>query len=473
MLDSVRIRLTLWYVSVLAFVLIAFSVGVYSLLSSALHDRVDESLRALMQITIKSLTNDEEEGQTPEGAAQSTAAELFNPEQALAIFDASGRLLAENTSSDDFYAQLPDPSLILQDEVSLYTVEDRNDDGEHHRMAVRRVTIPPLNTPYIVLATQPLERIEDELESLREILYYLVPLALLLAGIGGWFLARKSLAPVVSMSEQARRIGAKNLEQRLLVENPRDELGRLAAAFNELLSRLSAAFVQQRQFMADASHELRTPLSVMRTAADVTLEKPHREEDEYRDAIKMIGEQTRRLTRIVEDMFTLARADAGRYPLRASRFYLDELIEETARVGRVLAAQKDVTVDVAASSEFPFHGDEDLLRQMLLNLLGNAIKHTPPGGAVRLGIILARGEYLISISDTGSGIPPEARPHIFERFYRVDKARSRSETASGAGAGLGLSISLWIAEAHGGSLGLARSDGDGSTFVVALPAPAQ
>ena len=473
MFDSVRVRLTLWYVSVLALVLAAFSLGVYSMLSSALHARVDDSLRAVVQVATKSLTNDAEEGQTSEGAAQSTVAELFNPQQALAIFDASGRLLAENTSGDDFHARLPDAALIPQDEIYVYTAEDEYDDNEHHRTAVQRVTISPSNTPYIILATQPLERLEDELESLREILYYTVPIAVLMTGIGGWFLARKSLAPVVTMAEQARLIGARNLDHRLLVANPRDELGRLATAFNELLSRLSAAFVQQRQFMADASHELRTPLSVMHTAADVTLEKSHRDEDEYRDAIKMIGEQTRRLTRIVEDMFTLARADAGRYPLRASRFYLDELVEETARVGRVLAAQRDVTVEVAASSELPFHGDEDLLRQMILNLLGNAIKHTPPGGGVRLSAILARGKYLVSISDTGPGIPFEAQPHIFERFYRIDKARSRSETSSGAGAGLGLAISRWIAEAHGGSLELTRSGDDGSTFVVTLPAPSQ
>ncbi|HXG68451.1 MAG TPA: ATP-binding protein, partial [Blastocatellia bacterium] len=264
------------------------------------------------------------------------------------------------------------------------------------------------------------------------------------------------------------------LGQRLPVANPRDELGRLATTFNELLARLNAAFAQQRQFMADASHELRTPLSVMRTAAEVTLEQPHREEKEYRDAVKMIDEQTRRLTRIVEDMFTLARADAGRYPLRQSSFYLDELLAETARAGGVLAANKNVTVEVADSGEALVYGDEDLLRQMILNLLDNAIKNTPPGGAVRASLTRQQEKCLITITDSGPGIPVEARPHIFERFYRADKARSRSEAANGGGgAGLGLAIARWIAEAHKGNLELASSGPDGSTFIAAIPAPAR
>ena len=197
------------------------------------------------------------------------------------------------------------------------------------------------------------------------------------------------------MSEQARRISAENLEERLPVANARDELGRLAVVFNELLARVNAAFAQQRQFMADASHELRTPVSVAQTAAGVTLEQPQRAEAEYRDALQVINDQTRRLSRIVEDMFTLARADAGRLPLRLSRFYLDELLAETARAATVLAAPQGINVDLPLIAETPFEGDEDLLRQMLLNLLDNAIKHTPAGGTVRLSLAQQAADYLI------------------------------------------------------------------------------
>ena len=468
MVDSVRVRLALWYVGVLALVLVVFSIGVYALLSRALHERVDDGLRSLIQVAIKSLTNDLEEGQTYQSGAQSTAAELFNPQQALAIFDGSGRLLAGNSSGDDSHQQLPDPGLIPEDDIYLYTALEEDDD-DYLRLAVRRVKLSPASEPYIILAGQSLEPIDDELESLTEILFYAVPIMLVIAGLGGWFLARQSLAPVVAMSERARRIGAENLDQRLPVANPRDELGQLAMAFNELLERLSAAFALQRQFMADASHELRTPLSVMYAAGDVTLEQPHREESEYRDALSMMNEQTRRLTRIVEDMFTLARADAGRYPLRQSKFYLDEMLEEAARAGSILAASKNITIEIGKSSETLFYGDEDLLRQMTLNLLDNAIKHSSPGGIVRLNLVREEDAYQIEVSDSGPGIPPESQPHIFERFYRADKARSRSEAAQG-GAGLGLAIARWIVEAHKGNLALSRSDQSGTTFVAVLPA---
>ena len=467
MFESVRARLTLWYVSVLGLVLVAFSFGVYALLSNALYARVDDGLRAVVDITTKSLSNDIEEGQTIQNAAQSTVAELFNPQQAIAIFDESGTLLAENTSGEDFHARLPDTGSIPDNELHLFTVPESDDDDQ--RVAVRRVRVSPLNIPYIILVNQPLDAIEDELDSLRKILYYTVPIALLMAGLGGWFLARKSLAPVVSMAESARRIGSENLDLQLPVANPRDELGKLATAFNELLARLNAAFKQQRQFMADASHELRTPLSVMHTAAGVTLKQPHRNEGEYREAIEMLNEQTRRLSRIVKDMFILARADAGRYPLIKATLYLDDLLEEVTNAGSVLASDKNIAVEVENSLEASYYGDEDLLRQMILNLVDNAIKYTPSGTTIKLSLAQRRNEYLISVSDNGPGIPDEAKPRIFERFYRADKARSRSIETDGGGAGLGLAISRWIAEAHGGSLELTHSDHSGTTFLIKLP----
>lgn len=471
-LDSVRVRLTLWYVCVLALVLIAFSVMVYTLLSRVLYHRVDDGLQSAIEVAIKSLSNDLEEGQTVQGAAQSTTTELFNGQQAMAVFDGAGKLLWKNVSDDDFYTEPPDETLIPDSEIHLYTAaEPDDDDDELHRLAVQRVSILPSNTQYIILVSQPLETIEEELESLRDIIYYAMPIALLMAGLGGWFLARQSLAPVVAMSEQARVIGASSLDQLLPVANPRDELGQLAVTFNELLARLDAAFAQQRQFMADASHELRTPISVIRTAAGVTLGQPHRDESEYREAVTMMDEQSRRLTRIVEDMFTLARADTGCYPLRKSKFYLDELIEETVRAASVLASRKNISVDVTNSSEALFYGDEDLMRQMMLNLLDNSIKYTPAGGSVRLSLARREARYFIEVSDTGTGISAEAQSHIFERFYRTDKARSRSESAGGSGAGLGLAIARWIAESHEGNLELIRSNQSGSAFTASFPIP--
>jgi two-component system, OmpR family, sensor kinase len=470
MINTVRGRLTLWYVTALALILVAFGVAVYVMLSRALHRRVDEALRSTLEISITSLTHDTQEGQSSQSAAQSTTAELSHPQQAMMIFDGAGQLLAEHPYEEDLHIRLPDLGAIPDDEVYLYTVTEEDDADDHHRLAVRRVRIPPADTPYIILASQPLEAVEDELESLREILYFATPAVLLLAGLGGWFLARQGLAPVAAMAKRARQIGAGSLDRQLPVANPRDELGQLATSFNELLSRLDAAFDEQRRFMADASHELRTPLSVMSTAADVTLKKAYREEEEYREALQMMAEQTRRLSRIVQDMFILARADAGHYPLQSRALYLNDLLDEVARAGGLLASDKNVTVELTNLPEAAFHGDEDLLRQMVMNLVDNAVKFTPAGGVVSLGLTRRGGEYLLSISDTGPGIPAEARDHVFERFYRADKARSRAEDG---GAGLGLAIARWIAQAHDGDLRLADSDGTGATFIVRLPVPAR
>jgi heavy metal sensor kinase len=445
-------------VSVLALVLATFSVTLYFLMARSLYKRVDDGLNSIIEVSIKSLGNDAEEGQSYQSAALSTAAELSTPQQSVMIFDDTGRLLAENHPEDDFPARLPESVLIPGNEAYIYTVKEDDDDGDQHRIAVRRVSIPPANLRYIILASQPLEAIENELEALRESLFFAVPAALLLAGLGGWFLARKSLAPVVAMAGSARRIGAEDLGQQLPVANPDDELGQLAITFNELLARLHTAFAQQRQFMADASHELRTPLSVMRTTAGVTLKKRPREEDEYREAIQIMDEQALRLSRIVNDMFALARADAGRYPLRKTTLYLNDLLEEVARAGGMLATEKNVTLEVINLDEAEYYGDEDLLRRMVLNLVDNAIKYTPPGGVIRLRLTQDSHHYLISVADTGPGIPAEAQALIFERYYRVDKARSRSEDSGRGGAGLGLAIATWIVEAHNGSLTLAHFD---------------
>lgn len=469
MLDSVRVRLTLWYVGVLALVLVGFSVVLYALVSRSLYEDLDDNLRLSLEAVTGKLVRELGEGR-PERQAALDAINELSTREAAAVFGASGSLVAEQPARGDIHAHAPAASSLQADEVRLET-QRAGGDASSRRVASRQVQFNAPNAPYVLVVSASFEPVTDKLDEIRDTLYVIVPGALLLSGLGGWFLARRSLSSVVAMSERARRIGAENLEQRLPVANPRDELGRLASTFNELLARLNESFSHQRRFMADASHELRTPLSVMRTATDVTLEREGRSEGEYRDALRIIDEQSRRLSRIVEDMFTLARADVGRQGLRPCDFYLDELVMEAARAAGVLASRKGVEVTVVPAPETPFHGDEGLLRQMLLNLLDNAVKHTPDGGSVHLGLARTNGLLTITVTDTGTGIPAEAQPHIFERFYRVDKARSRAEAVhvGSSGAGLGLSIARWIAEAHGGSLELRRSAPDGSTFVASLP----
>ncbi|HKX30592.1 MAG TPA: ATP-binding protein [Blastocatellia bacterium] len=471
MIDSVRIKLTIWHVGVLAVVLTVFSFVVYALLSKTLHNRLDAALSGSLEAAAASLTHEIDEGETPSQAAHSTVQDLFIPQQALAIFDLEGRLLAERHARDQSQARLPELSQIPRDHPLLLTMPNSNSPhGSPIRIATRQFKIAANGPAYLVAIGQSFVTLNEELEALRQVLSVAVPLALLLAGLGGWFLARQSLAPVAAMAESARSMSAENLNDRLPVANPRDELGQLALTFNDLLTRLNAASSQQRQFMTDASHELRTPLHVVRTAAAVTLEREHREEEEYRDALTIIEQQATRLTQMVEEMFTLARADAGRRPIEQHDFYLDELVTQATRAATILAARKSITIQLSPMTEAAYRGDENLLRQMLLNILHNAIEYTPEGGRIELQLERQDNIYLITVTDTGIGIPEEAQPHIFERFYRADKARARARlNGHGSGAGLGLSIAQWVIETHGGSIKLERSDQFGSKFVIRLP----
>jgi len=471
MFDSVRARLTLWYVGVLALVLVAFSIGVYAVVTAILYDSLDTELSATMDETSLSLVHaiDVEKREEKTGAS-SVLDEHIAPRQAAAIFDTSGNLVAEEDADGIIHASLPSLDLVPATGTQLYTLPTTQQDRvDQRRIAVER--IHTASKSYILVVSQPFDVVRRDLRLLRLILIFVVLGTLALTGFGGWFLARRSLAPVVQMTERARRISAENLDQRLPVSNSNDELGRLASTFNELLTRLDNAFEQQHRFMADASHELRTPLSVMRTATGVTLEQQSRSDSEYREALSIIDVQARRLTHIVEEMFMLARADGGQRVLQMSLFSLDKLLCETSLAAEVLATSKGITIEVGEIPEVHYRGDEGLLRQMVLNLLDNAIKHTLPGGVVRIALERKSTTYAVVVSDTGTGIPLEAQPHIFERFYRVDKARSRAEaSAVGGGAGLGLAIAKWTAEAHLGRLELQHSDSRGSTFVASLPA---
>jgi heavy metal sensor kinase len=498
MFSSVRARLTLWYTGVLALVLIIFALAGYFFLSSTLNRRTDDALGEMANAFAATLADDERDNHA-RGEANAARGEdgSSSPDEAvieaisqnqfrdyqLVVFGDARRAVASSAvrknGNAPAWTRPPVASKIAgvldavarTPEAALYFVTLSDSDNQY-RVVGRRVQAR--GSAYMLVVLRSLHDQEDLLERASYALLIAVPLALLLASIGGYFLARKSLAPVVRMSQTAARIGAANLHERLPVVNEQDELGGLALVINALLARLNASFEQQRRFMADASHELRTPVAIMRSETEVALSQQERSNEDLRESLAIVKDETRRLTYIVEDLFTLARADAGQYKLTSKEFYLDELAAEVAHSVRTLVAEGELTLQLDATQEMPFRGDENLLRRLLLNLLDNAIKHTPKGGAVTISCRHTGEQYVITVSDTGTGIPTEAQPHIFDRFYRADSARSRGDDDNAgltSGAGLGLSIARWVAEAHDGTLELLHSSKAGTIFQLILPAP--
>jgi len=266
------------------------------------------------------------------------------------------------------------------------------------------------------------------------------------------------------MARRAEQISAERLNERLEIENPDDELGHLGQAFNQTLSRLERSFEQLRRFTADASHELRTPLTAIRSVGEVALHRSGNADD-LRDVIGSMLEEAGRLTQLVDSLLTLSRADAGRIPLQHTEVPVLDLARESAALLEVLAEEKSQRLEVAGDASVTVVGDRMILRQALVNLIDNAVKYSPHGGTVQVLVSPRGGEAWIEVRDSGPGIPPEHRASVFERFYRVDRARTREE----GGAGLGLSIAQWAVAVHGGSIELECDSRPGCTFRVRLP----
>ncbi|MCC6318734.1 MAG: HAMP domain-containing protein [Gemmatimonadaceae bacterium] len=297
-----------------------------------------------------------------------------------------------------------------------------------------------------------------------------LPVVLLLASAGGWWLAGRGFAPVDVMSRRAREIGATNLHERIPVVNPADEIGRLATTFNELLERLERSFEAQARFAADASHELRTPLAIINGEADLALARDDRTRDDYVTALRTIRQSAHRLRAIVGDLFLLARADAGEPILNRTPLHLRDLAEDSAHDLRSLAAARQASIEVRGVDEGLVLGDETLLRRAIDNLVVNAIKYGRPGGVVVIDVSDDGPRWRLDVRDDGAGIPAEVQARLFERFFRADAVRASSGTD---GAGLGLAICRRVAREHGGDVVLAASTTSGSTFRLTIPrAPA-
>jgi heavy metal sensor kinase len=423
---SIRARLALWHAGVLAAVVTAFSLAIFFLVRARLFDDLDGRLDR--EIAAIESTYRDDPGELRE---------------------------AESRAGIRFFEVTEDGALLYR---TAGWAQMRP--GSHR---IRSISQPG----HRISVAAPEGPVRDTLRTLAFVLALGIPVAIALAIAGGAFLAGRVLAPIAAMGERARRITADSLSERLPVEDPGDELGRLATTFNETLGRLQDSFERLRRFTADASHELRTPLTVLRSVGEVAL---HDSLDRtgYRDVIGSMLEEVGRLTALVESLLLLTRAESGRLPLSTTMTDLGALAARAAEQMRVLAEEKQQTLHVDTGPAVSARCDPALLRQAVVNLVDNAIKYTPRRGAIAVRVQrLPPGEAAIEVKDDGPGIAPAHRQRIFERFYRVDSARSR---ASG-GLGLGLALTRLSVEANGGRVEVESEEGRGSIFRIVLPAP--
>ncbi|MEP6620930.1 MAG: HAMP domain-containing sensor histidine kinase [bacterium] len=479
---TIRTRLTVWNGGVLALVLCAFAIAAYGFLGYATRAQVDRALDQQVQLValtlkahrdagsdsavITAVVRDlESRGINAARRADFPSIIVTSPIRVESDEDERGGPSRRDTNQSNIdWQDLRRKLAALRDEDASFSVRG-------HRGGVRAVLERlDIGTPRVqLIATQPMHATIELLETARDAELIALPLVLLLALLAGYLLAQRALAPISAMTTEADAIGARNLHERLSVQNPRDELGRLATTFNSVLERVDVAMEQQRRFTADASHELRTPVALIRAEADVALSGEGEHDPEFRAALGVIRDGAVQLSRIVNDLFLLARVDAGQPLLTRNAMYLDELVTTTVQGHRAIASVSGVEFRVQLPGEIPYVGDEELLRRVLRNLLDNAIKYTRQPSIVDVALRSEGSTHCITVADRGIGITIEDQPHIFERFFRSDHVRGHSESAYGAGAGLGLAIAREIAELHGGRLELEHSSPQGSTFALSLP----
>jgi two-component system OmpR family sensor kinase len=452
---SIRARLTLWYCVFTTLTLAAFSVGVLALHAQWGRAQFDSELTSLGAAVFRTMQEEFNEGDDMPKAVSETLMSMDLPGRATAILDKQGRPIAAH-----WHGFAYDTNAFPNGATSqpLSTIVSS---GASWRVLTRRESSKVGD--YAILVAGPLDELGRQQNLLTRVLLVATPLIVLAAAGLSWWLASSALRPVTIMAAQAEAITAESVDWRLDAPSLTGELGQLARAFNRLLTRLGTASQMQRQFMADASHELRTPVSVIQTAAEVTLDRTDRADWEYREALTIVNEQSTRLTRMVQDMFVLARSDAGGYELVRRPIYLDDVAAECIRAAAVVAATKDIQLVTVLQPDVLLSADDSLLHELITNLLDNAVQYTPIGGSVTVIVKNESGFAFITVSDTGPGIPPADRDRVFGRFVRLDPARSAT-----SGAGLGLPIACWIAEQHGGTLTLEQNASGGCLFIVRL-----
>ena len=456
----VRTRLTLWYVAILAGVLLIYGASTCAIVLVQLRTQVDHLAIEDVE-TVEGFLSFDADGKLglsngyhyhPDTAEIQRRFLEVRAEDGTLLYKSEGlggRVLAGKPEADEG--------------VGAYSRQSvRMTDGTPVRLISKRQTVE--GHPILIRVGFSEVPMWDRFRQLVLGLLVGLPLALGLAGFGGYYLAKRALLPVERMARRAQEINAESLGARIDVENPDDELGLLAKAFNDTLARLERSFEQLKRFTSDASHELRTPLTAIRSVGEVALQQDGGR-DHYREVIGSMLEETERLSRLVESLLTISRADSGQIQLKQAQNALLPLVHDASSVLEVLAEEKGQLLSIEGDDSILVKADKVILRQVVINLLDNAIKYSPRDGHIAVRVRrVDPSSACVEVEDCGPGIPPEHRDKVFDRFYRIDEARSREA----GGAGLGLALAKWGAEVHGGRLEL-ESTAAGCIFRLLLP----
>ncbi|MCU1233430.1 MAG: heavy metal sensor signal transduction histidine kinase [Candidatus Solibacter sp.] len=457
---SIGFRLAAWYFVVFACGVTAFSIAAWFAMRASLYHATDEALedrvrgvQSFMEKQISSLSIPEIRDEFREHSVLGPGGDLFQ------VADQSGQLLYRSIPLEANNVPVSLPGTLGTPRFETSPVQ-----GHLLRFYSQRISVN--GRSYTVQVAAPMNEALEALAWFRVMLLFAAPLLLLAASAGGYWISRRALGPVDEISRAAQRISIENLTDRLQVPQTGDQLQRLSETLNAMLSRLEDSVRRITQFTADASHELRAPVSLIRTTAEVAVLKRNRTAQEYLEALDDILEESERTSQVVDSLMLLARTDSGKETLECTPVDACTIVRNAAEQGERLARNLGVKFSVELPPDpIPIHADPEALRRALLILMDNAAKYTPQGGSIQVGVRVKDGFAAASVSDTGIGIEAQDVSHVFDRFWRTDKARSREL----GGAGLGLSIAKCIVDVHGGSISVQSELGKGSTFEIRVP----
>lgn len=454
---SIGVRLTVWYLAIFAVAQLAFGAGMWFILREHLYDLVDDGLESQAEDLKNFLAGHGKDASIAD--LQRLVTEAYareHPGDYLELSAENGDLIYRS----EFLQR--HPFIKLPSTRRRGSAKNRRIDGRPFRFLVQQLEVN--GHAYTALTGAQTDDVVETLSLFRSYLLMFAPALFLLAAVGGHWLSRRALSPVDDIVRSAREISGSNLNARLQKLETGDELQRLSDTLNEMLARIETTFLRITEFTADASHELRTPVSLIRTEAELALRRS-RGEAEYKESLRHILLEAERTSGLIEQLLSLARADSGREALHMESVNLSQVLRAVAESWQQLAAIRNLQFSSSIADEAVVTGDAGILRRLADILLDNAFKYTPSPGSVHLSLERKAENAVLTVQDTGVGIPKEEHQKIFERFYRIDKARSRVH----GGAGLGLAIAQWIVGQHRGTIALESRAGVGTTFRVEIP----